>query len=207
MYDLRWLSFGNHNRLITNCPSDCNNTVYRSGTVNSNMVNSKFHLIRSYCEIFFYHFTSISCLKYTVISNFHLIRSKTLPTNDFELTVPDLYCTIQCIVTCPWLSIKDIWLLWIQISTSADVYFGIIYQLQCHDKIGNIGLICLKISVLSVWILVGIPIKYLRIWCIRSVWKNWLKTRHISWIYPNSNNKKTGKNSLKSSQNIIIIHL
>ena len=26
--------------------------MYRSGTVNSNTVNSKFHLIRSYCEIF-----------------------------------------------------------------------------------------------------------------------------------------------------------
>ena len=25
---------------------------YRSGTVNSNTVNSKFHLIRSFCEIF-----------------------------------------------------------------------------------------------------------------------------------------------------------
>ena len=64
--------------------------TYRSGTVNSNMVNSKFHLIRSYCEIFFYNFLNIPCLKYTVNSNFHLIRSKTLPTNDFELTVPDL---------------------------------------------------------------------------------------------------------------------
>ena len=64
---------------------------YRSGTVNSNTVNSKFHLIRSYCEIFFYNFPNIPCLKYTVNSNFHLIRSKTLPTNDFELTVPDLY--------------------------------------------------------------------------------------------------------------------
>ena len=64
---------------------------YKSGTVNSNTVNSKFHLIRSYCEIFFYHFPNISCLKCTVNSNFHLIRSKTLPTNDFELTVPDLY--------------------------------------------------------------------------------------------------------------------
>ena len=30
-------------------------------------------------------------LKCTVNSNFHLIRSKTLPTNDFELTVPNLY--------------------------------------------------------------------------------------------------------------------
>ena len=64
---------------------------YRSGTVNSNTVNSKFHLIRSYCEIFFYHFPNISCLKCTVNLNFHLIRSKTLLTNDFELTVPDLY--------------------------------------------------------------------------------------------------------------------
>ena len=66
-------------------------TLYRSGTVNSNTVNSKFHLIRSYCEIVFYNFPNISCLKYAVNSNFHLIRSKTLPTNDFELTVPDLY--------------------------------------------------------------------------------------------------------------------
>ena len=65
--------------------------VYRSGTVNLNTVNSNFHLIRSYCEIFFYNFPNISCLKYTVNSNFHLIRIKTLPTNDFELTVPDLY--------------------------------------------------------------------------------------------------------------------
>ena len=39
---------------------------YRSGKVNSNMVNSKVHLIRSYCEIFFYNFPNISCLKYTV---------------------------------------------------------------------------------------------------------------------------------------------
>ena len=55
------------------------------------MVNSKFHLIRSDCEIFFYNFPNIACLKYTVNSNFHLIRSKTWLTNDFELTVPDLY--------------------------------------------------------------------------------------------------------------------
>ena len=63
---------------------------YRPGTVNSNTVNSNFHLIRSYCEIFFYHVPTISCLKCTVNSNFHLIRSKTLLTNDFELTIPDL---------------------------------------------------------------------------------------------------------------------
>ena len=67
------------------------NGRYRSGTVNSNTVNSNFHLIRSYCEIFFYHFPNISCLKCTVNSKFHLIRSKTLLTNDFELTVPNLY--------------------------------------------------------------------------------------------------------------------
>ena len=42
-------------------------------------------------KYFFYHFPNIPCLKCTVNSNFHLIRSKTLPTNDFELTVPDLY--------------------------------------------------------------------------------------------------------------------
>ena len=36
---------------------------YRLGMVNSNTVNSKFHLIRSYCEIFFYHIPNISCLK------------------------------------------------------------------------------------------------------------------------------------------------
>ena len=29
---------------------------YRSRTVNSNTVNSKFHFIRSFCEIFSYHF-------------------------------------------------------------------------------------------------------------------------------------------------------
>ena len=63
---------------------------YRSGTVNSNTVNSKFHLIRSYCEVFSYHFPNISCLKCTVNLNFHLIQSKTLRMNVFELTVPNL---------------------------------------------------------------------------------------------------------------------
>ena len=76
-------------------------TNYRSGTVNSNTVNSKFHLIRSYCEIFFYNFPNIPCLKYTVNSNFRLIQSKTLPTNDFELTVPDLYIYYRGKSFCP----------------------------------------------------------------------------------------------------------
>ena len=56
--------------LITTSTSSCNSLLqvsyallvwqylpeYRSGTVNWNTVNSKFHLIQSYCEIFFYHF-------------------------------------------------------------------------------------------------------------------------------------------------------
>ena len=33
------------------------------GTVNSNTVNSKFHLIQIFCEMFSYHFPIISCLK------------------------------------------------------------------------------------------------------------------------------------------------
>ena len=68
-----------------------NNLENRLGRVNSNTVNLKFHLIRSYCEIFFYNFPNIPCLNYTVNPNFHLIRSKTLLTNDFELTVSDLH--------------------------------------------------------------------------------------------------------------------
>ena len=58
--------------------------------VNSNTVNSNFHLIRSFCEMFSYHFPFISSLKCTVNSYFHLFRSKSLPTKDFELTVSDL---------------------------------------------------------------------------------------------------------------------
>ena len=58
--------------------------------VNSNTVNSKFHFIRSFCEMFCYYFAIISCLKCTVNSYFHLIQGKSLPRNDFELTVPDL---------------------------------------------------------------------------------------------------------------------
>ena len=61
-----------------------------SDTVNSNTVNSKFHLIQIFYEVSVNIFSIIPCLKYTVNLNFHLIRSKTLPTNDFELTVPDL---------------------------------------------------------------------------------------------------------------------
>ena len=59
---------------------------YRSGTVNSNMVNSKFHQF----EVPVSCFPIISCLKYTVNSYFHLIRSKTLLTNDSELAMSDL---------------------------------------------------------------------------------------------------------------------
>ena len=64
---------------------------YRSGTVNSNTANSKFHLIQSFCEMFCYHFAIIPCLKCMVNSYFHLIRRKFLLTNDFELTELTLY--------------------------------------------------------------------------------------------------------------------
>ena len=65
--------------------------IYRSGKVISGTVNSNFHFIQSFCEMFSYHFPFISCLKCAVYSYFHLFRWKSLPTNDFELTVPDLY--------------------------------------------------------------------------------------------------------------------
>ena len=61
---------------------------YRSDTVNWNTVKSKFHLFRIFYEVSVNTFSIISCLKCMVNSNFHLIRSLTLPTNDFELTVP-----------------------------------------------------------------------------------------------------------------------
>ena len=40
------------------------------------------------------------------------------------------------------------------------MHFGIIEQLQCHKKIGNNKLICLKMLVLAVWIPVWMPVKY-----------------------------------------------
>ena len=67
-----------------------NSNTVNLNTSNSNTVNSKFYFIQSFCDISVNTFSIISCLKCTVNSNFHLIRSKTLPTNDFELTVPDL---------------------------------------------------------------------------------------------------------------------
>ena len=51
---------------ISHFPNHCCLTYYRSGTVNSNTVNSKFHLIRSFFEIFA---IIISCLKCMVNSN------------------------------------------------------------------------------------------------------------------------------------------
>ena len=50
--------------------------TYRSGTVNSNTVNLKFHLIRIFCKVSVNIFSIILCLKCTVNSNFHLIHSK-----------------------------------------------------------------------------------------------------------------------------------
>ena len=47
---------------------------------------------------------------------------------------------------------------------SVQMYFGIIHQLQCHKKIGNIRLFCLKMLVVAVWISVCVSVKYLSIW-------------------------------------------
>ena len=55
--------------------------MYRSDTVNSNTVNSKFHFVRSFCEMFSYHFM--------FNFYFHLFQRKSLPMKDFELIVPD----------------------------------------------------------------------------------------------------------------------
>ena len=66
--------------------------------VNSNTVNSKFYFIRSFCELFSYHFPIIPCLKCTVNTYFHLFRRKSLPTNDFELTVPGLNLHLKIVV-------------------------------------------------------------------------------------------------------------
>ena len=76
------------------------------------------------------------------------------------------------------------------------MYFDIIDQLQCHENIKNNNVICLKMLVHVVWILFWIPIKDLRIWLTRSVWKNCLKTRNISDFTKLST--KTGTNSYKS---------
>ena len=48
--------------------------------------------------MFSYHFPIISCLKYTVNSYFRLFRRKTLLTNDFKLTVSDLYIVTNGLV-------------------------------------------------------------------------------------------------------------
>ena len=138
--------------------------------VNSNTVNSKFHLIRSYYEIFFYHFSNISCLKYTVNSNFHLIRSKTLQTNDFELTVPDLYSDewaakderkisgtlkphLHILSPSPSPSILNWWTEWIpepisNLSIKQSVTIDTMIQFDdgrdCRIATGSISLICMS---------------------------------------------------------------
>ena len=63
---------------------------YRSGTANSNTVKSKLHLIQTLFQLSAKFLSLLSLLKNTVNSNFHLIRRKNWPTNDFELTVSDL---------------------------------------------------------------------------------------------------------------------
>ena len=63
-----------------------NSNTVNLGTVNSNTVNLNIvnlNMVNSNLVN--------SCLNCTVYSNFHLFQRKTLLTNDFELTVPDLY--------------------------------------------------------------------------------------------------------------------
>ena len=45
-------------------------------------------------EVFVKGFAIISCLKCMVNLYFHLFQKKSLLTNDFELTVPDLYASV-----------------------------------------------------------------------------------------------------------------
>ena len=56
-----------------------------------------------------------------------------------------------------------------------DRFRSIIDQLQCHEKIGNSRLICLKMLVVAVWIPVCVSVKYLSIWIsndkMLAVWK------------------------------------
>ena len=80
---------------------------YSSDMVNSNMINSKFHFIQSFCEVFTKCFPIISCLKCTVNLYFYLFRKQFLSTNDFELTVPDLYHFCVSLSVCYIISIKS----------------------------------------------------------------------------------------------------
>ena len=62
----------------------------KEATIQSN--NSKWVLIRSFKSNLFLIRIFVHNSNYSVLysSNFHLIQSKTLPMNDFELTMPDL---------------------------------------------------------------------------------------------------------------------
>ena len=55
------------------------------------------------------------------------------------------------------------------------MHFGIIEQLQCHEKIGNNELICLKMLVIAVWYYVWICAKQQGCEWNISVLKNSLK--------------------------------
>ena len=53
--------------------------------------------------------------------------------------------------------------------------------LHPHIKL-EYRVICLKMLVCAVWIPVQIPMNYVRIWWMESVWKNCVKTQNISRI-------------------------
>ena len=66
---------------------------YRLDTLKSNTVYSKLRANSIFWSINRIHFGVLHvklCSKYAVKFEFHIFRRKTLPTNDFELTVPNL---------------------------------------------------------------------------------------------------------------------
>ena len=61
-----------------------------SGTGQTRLIWTRLIRSSAFFEVSVKCFPIISCLKCMVNSYFHLFRRKSLPTNDFELTVPDL---------------------------------------------------------------------------------------------------------------------
>ena len=109
----------------------------------------------------------------------------------FSVLLHSVYCSIQCIALHTGV-IDFIKVQWAPCGLAHSFWVGILYwqhltwsNVWDHEKIGNNTLICLKMLVHVVWIPVWIPIEKLRIWLNRSVWKNCLKTRSISWIQLN----------------------
>ena len=78
------------------------------------------------------------------------------------------WITIQCIallcIACPTYRCNSIWSLWVEnalcVSFEVKISISADHWLQCHEKIGNIELIYLKMLVVSVWISVWMCTKH-----------------------------------------------